>query len=60
MYSFKYILPEPVRKKDKKDKDGKKGKTDDYEAYKEAVKDTKIAWLSKLPADSTETKVEFC
>lgn len=64
IYQFKYILPEPVKKKDKgKEKDGKKVKVDDYEGFKEAVKDTKIIWLSKLPADNSQTKelyTELC
>lgn len=58
MYDFKYILPEPVKKKDK-GKDAKKVKTDDADAFKEALKDTKIAWLAKLPADAAATKVAY-
>ena len=58
VYQIKYILPEPMKKKDKS-KDGKKAKTDDYESYKDSIKDSKIAWLSKLPADSIQTKVNF-
>ena len=59
-YSFKYILPEAAKKKDKnKDKESKKAKSDDYEAFKEAVRDTKTTWLAKLPADAKETKVNF-
>ena len=46
VYPFKYILPDAGKKKDKsKDKDKKK---DDAEAYKEALRDCKISWLSKL------------
>ena len=57
-YSFKYILPETAKKKDKgKEKEGKKSKGDDGEAYKEAIRDTKISWLAKLPAESKEAKV---
>ena len=57
-YVFKYVLPESAKKKDKgKEKDGKKGKSDDFDAFSEAVKDTKILWLSKLPADAKETQV---
>ena len=58
VYQMKYILPEPMKKKDKS-KDGKKAKTDDYESYKDSIKDSKIAWLSKLPADNIQTKVNF-
>ena len=56
IYQIKYILPEPVKKKDK-GKEVKKGKTEDYDSFKESVKDTKIAWLSKLPSDNSQTKV---
>jgi len=57
VYPFKYILPELSKKKDKnKEKEAKKTKTDDFEAYTEAVRDTKISWLSKLPANNQETK----
>jgi tripeptidyl-peptidase-2 len=57
IYSFKYILPELIKKKDKsKEKETKKTKTDDLEAYNEAVRDTKISWLAKLPANNQETK----
>ena len=46
VYPFKYILPDAGKKKDKsKDKDKKK---EDIEAYKEALRDCKISWLSKL------------
>jgi hypothetical protein len=55
-YSFKYILTEAAKKKDK-GKESKKNKADDGEAYKEAIRDTKISWLAKLPADSKEAKV---
>ena len=46
-YSFKYIIPAPDagKKKDKKDKDKKK---EDEEAFKEALRECKINWLSKL------------
>lgn len=60
-YSFKYILPEAVKKKDKgkeKEKESKKGKGEDAEAYKEAIRDAKISWLAKLPADSKEAQVD--
>jgi hypothetical protein len=57
-FSFKYILPEAAKKKDKgKEKESKKGKGEDGEAYREAIRDTRIAWLAKLPADSKEAKV---
>jgi len=57
VYTIKYILPEISKKKDKnKEKDSKKNKTDDFEAYCEAVKDTKISWLAKLPANDQETQ----
>jgi len=47
VYSFKYILPEGGKKKDKggKDKDKKK---EDGAAYEEAIRDCKIGWLAKL------------
>ena len=46
VYPFKYILPDAGKKKDKsKDKDKKK---EDAEAFKEALRDCKISWLSKL------------
>jgi len=59
VYPFKYILPEAAKKKDKgKEKDGKgKDKGEDNQtAFKEAVRDTKITWLAKLPAGAQETK----
>jgi hypothetical protein len=56
-YSFKYILPEAAKKKDKGKESNKKNKGDDGEAFKEAIRDTKISWLAKLPADSKEAKV---
>jgi hypothetical protein len=57
-FSFKYILLEAAKKKDKgKEKESKKGKGEDGEAYREAIRDTRIAWLAKLPADSKEAKV---
>jgi tripeptidyl-peptidase-2 len=57
VYTFKYILPELPKKKDKnKDKEAKKTKTDDFEAYEESVRDTKISWLAKLPANQQQTK----
>jgi len=57
VYVFKYMLPEIAKKKDKaKDKESKKGKTEDYDAYMEAVRDTKISWLAKLPADAKESQ----
>lgn len=53
-YTFKYILPEGSKKKDKtKDKDAKK-KPEDLAAYEEAIRDCKITWLTKLSYKSKE------
>merc|ERR1712241_179349 len=46
VYTFKYILPDAGKKKDKsKDKEKKK---EDSDAFKEALRDCKITWLAKL------------
>jgi len=53
VYTFKYILPEGGKKKDKSGKDKEK-KKEDYAAYEEAIRDCKINWLSKLGYQSKE------
>jgi len=53
VYTFKYILPEGGKKKDKSNKDKDK-KKEDLAAYEEAVRDCKISWLSKLSYQSPE------
>ena len=58
VYDFKYILPESVKKKDKaKEKEAKKEKAENFDSFKDALKDTKIAWLAKLPSDVKSTQV---
>ena len=47
VYNFKYILPDAGKKKDKSSKDKDK-KKEDEEAFKEALRECKITWLSKL------------
>jgi len=63
-YTLKYILPEVAKKKDKgKEKESKKAKGEDGEAFREALRETRISWLAKLPADSKEAKdlyLELC
>jgi len=57
VYDFKYILPESVKKKDKaKEKEAKKEKAENFDSFKDALKDTKIAWLAKLPSDVKSTQ----
>merc|ERR1711936_1020188 len=53
VYTFKYIIPEGGKKKDKGGKDKEK-KKEDAAAYEEAVRDCKISWLSKLGYQSKE------
>jgi len=54
VYSFKYILPDASKKKDKaKDKEIKK-KAEDLAAFEEAIRDCKISWLAKLGYKSKE------
>merc|ERR1719397_801330 len=58
VYTFKYILPEGGKKKDKSNKDKDK-KKEDLAAYEEAVRDCKISWLSKLSYQSPEAEALY-
>jgi len=64
VYTFKYMLPEAPKKKDKsKERESKKSKTDELKAFNEAVRETKVTWLAKLPAQTKEAKdlyLELC
>jgi len=55
VYSFKYILPEGGKKKDKAGKDKEK-KKEDAAAYEEAIRDCKISWLAKLGFQTKEAQ----
>merc|ERR1712106_888794 len=55
VYSFKYILPEGGKKKDKGGKDKEK-KKEDAAAYEEAIRDCKISWLAKLGFQTKEAQ----
>jgi tripeptidyl-peptidase-2 len=54
VYTFKYMLPDGGKKKDKgKDKEKEK-KKDDMAAYEEAIRDCKVSWLAKLGYQTKE------
>jgi len=55
VYSFKYILPEGGKKKDKGGKEKEK-KKEDAAAYEEAIRDCKISWLAKLGFQTKEAQ----
>merc|ERR1712106_1179547 len=55
VYSFKYILPEGGKKKDKGGKEKEK-KKEDNAAYEEAIRDCKISWLAKLGFQTKEAQ----
>jgi len=55
VYTFKYILPEGGKKKDKsKDKEKEKKKEEGLAGYEEAIRDCKISWLAKLGYQTKE------
>ena len=56
VYTFKYILPEGGKKKDKSGKEKEK-KKEDANAFSEALKECKINWLSKLGYQTKEGQV---
>jgi len=62
VYTFKYILPEGGKKKDKSGKEKEK-KKEDVNAFSEALKECKINWLAKLgyqTKEGQELYAELC
>jgi len=53
VYTFKYILPEGGKKKDK-GKEKEKKKEEGVAGYEEAIRDCRISWLAKLGYQTTE------